>query len=85
VQIICFCAQLAAWWRSAPARRLRRERGSLLRPAGPATDGERERLGRLPDVQIEEWAGDGHLVRLVDPERFAIPLRTFAGHCDQAG
>jgi hypothetical protein len=26
-----------------------------------ATDGERERHGRLPDVQIEEWAGDGHL------------------------
>jgi hypothetical protein len=46
--------------------------GSLLRPAGPTTDGERERLGRLPDVQIEEWAGDGHFVHLVDPERFAI-------------
>jgi hypothetical protein len=85
VQIICFCAQLAAWWKSAPAWRLRRERGSLLRPAGPATEGERERLGRLPDVQIEEWAGDRHFVHLVDPERFATRLRTFVDHCDQAG
>jgi pimeloyl-ACP methyl ester carboxylesterase len=51
----------------------------------PATDGERERLGRLPDAQIEEWAGDGHFVHLVDPGRFAARLRAFAGHCDQAG
>ncbi len=84
MQIICFCAQLAAWWKSAPAWRLRRERGSLLRPAGPATDGERERLGRLPDAQIEEWAGGGHFVCLVDPGRFATWLGTFVEHCDQA-
>jgi pimeloyl-ACP methyl ester carboxylesterase len=51
----------------------------------PATDGERERLGRLPDAQIEEWAGDGHFVHLVDPGRFAARLRTFVQHCDQAG
>ncbi len=51
----------------------------------PATDGERERLGRLPDAQIEEWAGAGHFVHLVDPGRFAARLRAFAGHCDQAG
>jgi pimeloyl-ACP methyl ester carboxylesterase len=51
----------------------------------PATDGERDRLGRLPDVQIEEWAGDGHFVHLVDPGRFAARLRAFVGHCDQAG
>lgn len=50
-----------------------------------ATDGERERLGRLPDAQIEEWAGDGHFVHLVDPRRFATRLRTFVEHCDQAG
>jgi hypothetical protein len=24
-----------------------------------ATDGERERLARLPDAQVEEWVGDG--------------------------
>ena len=51
----------------------------------PATDGERERLGRLPDAQIEEWAGDGHFVHLVDPRRFAARLRRFIQHCDQAG
>ena len=50
----------------------------------PATDGERERLGRLPDAQIEEWAGDGHFVHLVDPERFANRLQAFVEHCDQA-
>jgi pimeloyl-ACP methyl ester carboxylesterase len=51
----------------------------------PASDGERERLGRLPDAQIEEWAGDGHFVHLVDPGRFATRLRAFVEHCDQAG
>lgn len=51
----------------------------------PATDGERERLGRLPDVAIEEWAGDGHFVHLVDPGRFATRLQAFVEHCDQAG
>jgi pimeloyl-ACP methyl ester carboxylesterase len=51
----------------------------------PATDGERERLGRMPAAQIEEWAGDGHFVHLVDPGRFAARLRAFVEHCDQAG
>jgi pimeloyl-ACP methyl ester carboxylesterase len=51
----------------------------------PATDGERERLGRMPDAQIEDWAGDGHFVHLVDPQRFAARLQAFVGHCDQAG
>jgi len=50
-----------------------------------ATDGERERLGRFPDAQIEEWTGDGHFVHLVDPRRFATRLASFVGHCDQAG
>jgi pimeloyl-ACP methyl ester carboxylesterase len=50
-----------------------------------ATDGERERLGRLLDAQIEEWPGDGHFVHLVDPRRFATRLRAFVGHCDEAG
>ena len=51
----------------------------------PATDGERQRLSRPPGAQIEEWAGDGHFVHLVDPGRFAARLRTFVEHCDQAG
>ncbi len=46
-----------------------------------ATDGERERLARLPDAQIEEWVGGGHLVHLVDPGRFATRLRTFVEQC----
>jgi len=50
----------------------------------PATDGERERLGRMPGAQIEEWVGDGHFVHLVDPERFATRLHAFVKHCDQA-
>ncbi|MEZ0067233.1 pimeloyl-ACP methyl ester carboxylesterase [Streptacidiphilus sp. MAP12-20] len=49
----------------------------------PATDGERERLDRMPDAQIEEWVGDGHFVHLVDPRRFATRLRTFIDYCDQ--
>jgi hypothetical protein len=49
-----------------------------------ATDGERERLSRLPDVQIEERVGDGHFVHLVDSERFATRLGAFVEHCDQA-
>lgn len=48
-----------------------------------ATDGERERFRQLPDVQIEEWVGDGHFVHLVDPEHFATRLRTFIDYCDR--
>jgi hypothetical protein len=37
----------------------------------PITDGERKRFALLPDVQLEEWPGDGHFVHLVDSR----PLR----------
>jgi pimeloyl-ACP methyl ester carboxylesterase len=47
----------------------------------PTTQGERERFARLPDVQLEVWAGHGHLVHLVDPDRFAARLRRFVDHC----
>ncbi|MBC3192298.1 alpha/beta hydrolase [Pseudonocardia sp. C8] len=47
-----------------------------------ATEGERERVGRMPDAQLEEWVGDGHFVHLVDPARFATRLRAFVDHCD---
>jgi pimeloyl-ACP methyl ester carboxylesterase len=47
----------------------------------PITDSERERFGWLPDVQIEEWTGDGHFVHLVHPDRFAGRLREFIDHC----
>lgn len=49
----------------------------------PATDGERLRLNRLPDAQIEEWAGDGHFVHLVGPERFTSRLKVFIDHCNR--
>jgi pimeloyl-ACP methyl ester carboxylesterase len=51
----------------------------------PITDGERERFERLPDVQLEEWTGDGHFVHLVDPGRFAGRLRRFVDHCTATG
>jgi len=75
-------AELQAWIDDTAAR----IRVPCLAVFGrPATDGERERLGRLPDAQIEEWAGGGHFVHLVDPGRFAARLCTFVEHCDQAG
>lgn len=49
----------------------------------PATDGERERFDRMPDVQIEEWVGDGHFVHLVDPGRFTNRLRRFIEYCEK--
>jgi pimeloyl-ACP methyl ester carboxylesterase len=47
----------------------------------PTTPSERERFGWLPDAQVEEWAGDGHFVQLVEPDRFATRLREFVDHC----
>ena len=47
----------------------------------PITEGERERFGWLPDVQLEEWDGDGHFVHLVDSDRFAARLLQFVDHC----
>jgi pimeloyl-ACP methyl ester carboxylesterase len=47
----------------------------------PITDGERERLGWLPDAELEEWVGEGHFVHLVDPDRFASRLRRFIDAC----
>jgi pimeloyl-ACP methyl ester carboxylesterase len=49
------------------------------------TPTEHERFGWLPDVQLEEWAGDGHFVHLVDPDRFATRLREFVDHCTATG
>jgi pimeloyl-ACP methyl ester carboxylesterase len=49
-----------------------------------ATSGERERLTRLPDIQIEEWDGAGHCVHLVDPARFTTRLLAFVEHCDRS-
>lgn len=51
----------------------------------PITEGERERFERLPDVQLEEWAGAGHFVHLIDPDRFTTRLRQFVDHCIATG
>ena len=51
----------------------------------PITPTEHERFGWLTDVQLEEWAGDGHFVHLVDPDRFATRLREFVDHCTPTG
>jgi pimeloyl-ACP methyl ester carboxylesterase len=45
------------------------------------TGGERERFDRMPDLELEEWVGDGHFVHLVDPARFAARLRRFVERC----
>jgi pimeloyl-ACP methyl ester carboxylesterase len=75
-------AELQAWTDDTAARI---QRPCLAVFGRAATDGERERLGRLPDAQIEEWAGDGHFVHLVDPGRFKTRLQAFVEHCDQQG
>lgn len=51
----------------------------------PITEGDRERFEWLPDVQLEEWAGDGHFVHLVDPDRFATRLHQFVEYCTDTG
>jgi pimeloyl-ACP methyl ester carboxylesterase len=48
------------------------------------TDGERERFGRLPEVELEEWDGAGHFVHLVDADRFATRLGQFVGTVEPA-
>jgi len=52
--------------------------GVFGRPIG---EGDRERFARLPDVQLEEWVGDGHFLHLVDPDRFTDRIRRFVDHC----
>jgi len=38
-------------------------------------------LGHLPSAEIEEWPGLGHMVHLMEPERFARRLAEFANKC----
>jgi pimeloyl-ACP methyl ester carboxylesterase len=54
--------------------------GRVLAPA------EREYLvAHLAGVQIEEWAGGGHFVHLVDVDRFTARLRDFIESCAPGG
>ena len=42
----------------------------------------REHLtGHVPTAQIEEWPGLGHMVHLMEPQRFARRLAEFADTC----
>lgn len=42
----------------------------------------REHLrGHLPLAEIEEWDGLGHMIHLMEPERFARRLAEFAETC----
>ena len=38
-------------------------------------------LGHLPSAEIVEWPGLGHMVHLMEPERFARRLAEFANRC----
>jgi pimeloyl-ACP methyl ester carboxylesterase len=38
-------------------------------------------LGRVPTAEIEEWPGLGHMVHLMEPERFAGRVAEFADRC----
>lgn len=51
----------------------------------PITDSDRKRFAWPPDVQLEEWVGEGHFVHLVDPDRFTTRLRQFVDHCTAVG
>ena len=51
----------------------------------PITEPERARFEWLPDVELEEWVGDGHFVHLVDPDRFAARLQKFVERCTANG
>lgn len=38
----------------------------------------------LPSAEVEEWPESGHMVHLVEPDRFALRLAAYAGRCFQA-
>jgi pimeloyl-ACP methyl ester carboxylesterase len=47
---------------------------------------ERRRMANLvPAVEITEWADGGHMVHLIDAERFAARLRAFINECTSTG
>lgn len=48
---------------------------------GPVSPDDRQRFARLAQARVEEWAGAGHVLHLVDPDRFARRLRAFLQHC----
>jgi pimeloyl-ACP methyl ester carboxylesterase len=46
------------------------------------SDDERRRLrNRLPTLELEEWPDRGHMVHLMEPDRFADRLARFIDRC----
>jgi pimeloyl-ACP methyl ester carboxylesterase len=39
---------------------------------------------RVANAEIVEWPGQGHMVHLVDPDRFAERLASFIDYCSAA-
>ena len=77
--------EFEAWLGDTLVRQLTGARGAGGDRRSPSAQPfENERFGWLPDVQLEEWAGDGHFVHLVDPDRFATRLRIIA-YCTETG
>ena len=49
-----------------------------LHGSAPAPDYEAWLTGLVPAARVEVWDGSGHMLHLVDPERFAARVREFA-------
>jgi pimeloyl-ACP methyl ester carboxylesterase len=47
----------------------------------PLEDEPGHGLRLVRNLELEEWVGDGHLVHLVEPDRFAARLRAFVERC----
>jgi len=45
-------------------------------------DERRHMTTLIPGVQVQEWPGSGHMVHLVQPDRFAARLRAFIDDCN---
>jgi pimeloyl-ACP methyl ester carboxylesterase len=64
-------------------RRIERHAASVTAPClavfgHELPDDERRYMrGLMPAVEVEEWPGSGHMVHLVQPDKFASRLRAF--------
>ncbi len=55
-----------------------------LHGSPPPTDYERWLTGVVPSARVEVWEGTGHLLHLVDPDRFATRVRSFVTEATRA-
>jgi pimeloyl-ACP methyl ester carboxylesterase len=55
--------------------------------AGDALTGEQRAYyaAHAPTVEVEEWPGAGHMLHLVDPDRFSARLRGFVASVTPVG